>query len=124
MNKETDTYFKEQNNMSTSDQVITISDGIFDEKVIKSDKPFLLDLSAEWCGPCRAIGPVIDELATEFEGKINFGKMDVDQNPKTPAQYQVQSIPTLLLFNQGKVVGQLTGAHPRARIVELLNKAL
>lgn len=101
-----------------------ITDDTFDENVLKAATPFLLDLSAEWCQPCKAIAPVIEELATEYAGKIAFGTVDIDKNPKVPTQFQVRSIPTLLLFHEGKVVGQLTGAHPRARIVDLLNKAL
>ncbi len=101
-----------------------ITDDAFEENVIKASTPFLLDLSADWCQPCKAIAPVVEELATEYAGKIAFGTMDIDKNPTVPTQFQVRSIPTLLLFSQGKVVGQLTGAHPRARIGDLLNTAL
>lgn len=104
--------------------LITVTDDNFDEQVLHSSAPFLLDLSAAWCGPCKAIAPVIEDLAREYHGRVGFGTTDIDQNPKIPTQYQVRSIPTLLLFNGGKVVGQLTGAHPRARIVDLIQKAL
>jgi len=104
--------------------VIEITDVNFETQVLKSALPFLLDLSAEWCGPCKAIAPLIKELATEYVGRVAFGALDIDKNQKVPAQYQVRSIPTLLLFHEGKVLGQLMGAHPRAHIVELLNKAL
>lgn len=111
--------------MSTSSPLLAeITDATFDEKVLKSTLPFLLDLSAEWCGPCKAIAPVIAELAQEYKGRVGFGTVDIDQNPKIPTQYQVRSIPTLLLFQGGKVVGQLTGAHPKARIVDLIRRAL
>ena len=104
--------------------MITITDDNFDEQVLKAVTPFLLDLSAEWCGPCKAIAPLIEELAREYAGKVGFGTVDIDQNPKIPTQYQVRSIPTLLMFKGGTVVGQLTGAHPRPRIVDLIQKAL
>jgi len=104
--------------------MITITDANFDEQVLKAATPFLLDLSAEWCGPCKAIAPLIEELAREYVGKVGFGTVDIDQNPKIPTQYQVRSIPTLLMFKGGNVVGQLTGAHPRPRIVDLIQKAL
>jgi len=102
----------------------TITDDNFDAQVIQSSTPFLLDLSADWCGPCKAIAPLIEELANEYAGRVGFGTVDIDQNPKIPTQYQVRSIPTLLMFSGGKVVGQLTGAHPRPRIVDLIQKAL
>lgn len=105
-------------------KLLEITDDMFDEKVLKNSIPFLLDLSAEWCNPCKAIAPLIEELAGEYAGKIDFGTTDIDKNPKIPTRYQVRSIPTLLLFKGGEVVGQLTGAHPRARIVDLLDKAL
>lgn len=104
--------------------VIDITDDTFEEKVVNSSIPFLLDLSAEWCAPCKAIALLIEELAGEYEGRVAFGTVDIDPNPKIPTQFQVRSIPTLLMFNGGKVVGQLTGAHPRARIVDLIEKAL
>jgi thioredoxin 1 len=107
-----------------SDKLVEITDGTFEAQVLKSSTPFLLDLSAEWCNPCKAMLPVIEELAAEYAGKVGFGSIDIDKNPKVPTQYQVRSIPTLLVFREGKVLGQLTGAHPKKRIVELLKKAL
>jgi thioredoxin 1 len=109
---------------SSSKNLLEITDDNFDRNVLKADKPFLLDLSAEWCGPCKAIAPVVSDLATEYAGKVGFGTVDIDKNPKIPTQFQVRSIPTLLMFQDGKVVGQLTGAHPKARIVDLIKKAL
>ncbi|MFH1130479.1 MAG: thioredoxin [Pseudomonadota bacterium] len=102
--------------------VSQITDDNFESQVIKSSNPFLLDLSAEWCQPCQFIAPVIDELANEYVGKIGFGTLDIDQNRNVPTKYQVRAVPTLLLFVKGQVVGQLTGAHPRTRIVDLLNR--
>lgn len=101
-----------------------ITDQNFEAQVLKGTTPFLLDLSAEWCGPCKALAPTIETLATEYAGKIGFGTLDVDKSPNVPTNYRVQTIPTLLLFSGGKVVGQLTGAHPKGRIVDLLKKAL
>ena len=106
-----------------SEAVLTITDGNFDAEVLKSPQPFLLDLSASWCGPCRALAPIIDELARDLAGKARFGKLDIDENPRVPTQFMVRSVPTLLLFKGGTVVGQLVGAHPRQRIEELLAKA-
>lgn len=109
---------------STNSNVREITDDTFDTEVLKSSIPFLLDLSAEWCGPCKAIAPLIEELAHQYNGKVAFGTVDIDKNPRIPTQYQVRSIPTLLMFNSGQVIGQLTGAHPRARIIDLIDKAL
>jgi thioredoxin 1 len=101
-----------------------ITDANFDREVLKAGTPFLLDCSAEWCVPCKAMAPTIEALATEYAGKIGFGTLDVEKSPKTPTEYRVQAVPTLLLFSGGKVVGQLSGAHPKGRIVELLKRAL
>ena len=103
--------------------VVEITDGNFETEVVKSDKAFLLDLSAEWCQPCKALAPVVDDLANEWVGKIRFGTLDIDANPQIPTRFQVRGVPTLLLFKGGQVIGQLTGAHPRPKIVELLEKA-
>jgi thioredoxin 1 len=84
----------------------------------------LIDMSADWCGPCKAVAPIVEKLADEYAGKVGFGTVDVDKSPRVPTQYQVRAIPTLLLFKDGEVVGQLTGAHPQARIVELIQKGL
>jgi len=105
-------------------KVLEITDGNFEEKVLKCSVPFLLDLSAEWCGPCQAIAPTIAALAKQYAGDVAFGTVDIDKNPGIPTQFQVRSIPTLLLFSAGKVVGQLTGAHPKARIVDLIEKIM
>jgi thioredoxin 1 len=104
--------------------VVVVTDDSFQKQVLQADKPFLLDLSAEWCMPCKALAPVVDQLANEYVGKVTFGTLDIDANPNVPTRFQVRGVPTLLLFKGGAVVGQLTGAHPRARIVDLLGKAL
>ena len=98
-----------------------ITDKNFDEKVLKSTLPFLLDLSAEWCGPCKTIGPVIEQIAKELAGKLNVGKLDIDKNPNTPSSFQVMSIPTLILFKNGEVKEQMVGALPKKAILEFVN---
>ncbi len=107
-----------------SDKVIQISDSDFDNKVLKSTIPSLVDFWAPWCGPCKAIGPVISELAEEFDGKIQITKMNVDDSPSTPGKYGIRAIPTLILFKDGKIVDQITGAVGKAQLTALINKAL
>jgi thioredoxin 1 len=96
--------------MAESANVVTLTDDNFQEEVLESDVPVLVDFWATWCGPCRQIAPVIDDLADEFEGRAKIGKVDVDENPQTPQQYGVRSIPTLLFFKNGEVEEQLVGA--------------
>jgi len=96
----------------------------FEEKVLQSDKPVLVDFWAEWCGPCKAIGPSIEQLATEYSGKASVYKVDVDQEGELASQYGVMSIPALLVFKNGKVVDQMVGAAPKAQIAALLDRAL
>ncbi|PIE56143.1 MAG: thioredoxin [Desulfobulbus propionicus] len=107
-----------------SDKVKHIADGEFENTVLESDLPCLVDFWAPWCGPCKAIGPVIDELAGEFDGKIQIAKMNVDDNPATPGKYGIRAIPTLILFKDGEVVDQITGAVGKAQLIELINKAV
>jgi thioredoxin 1 len=107
-----------------SDKVLHISDGEFDAKILKGSLPCLVDFWAPWCGPCKAIAPVIDELAAEFEGKVQIVKMNVDDNPATPGKYGIRAIPTLILFKGGEVVDQITGAVGKAQLTALLNKAV
>lgn len=104
-------------------EVQEINDTDF-ETTIGSDKPTLVDFWAPWCGPCKAIGPVIAELAAEYEGKASILKMNVDDNPVTPGKYGIRAIPTLILFKDGEVVDQVTGAVGKSQLVDLLNKAL
>ncbi len=100
------------------------SDEAFDTDVINSDSVVLVDFWAEWCGPCRAIAPVIDQLASEYEGRAVIGKLNVDHNPGVPGNYGIRGIPTLLVFKGGEVVGQLVGAQSKAKIAEQLDRAL
>ncbi|HXY51758.1 MAG TPA: thioredoxin [Terriglobales bacterium] len=107
--------------MATS-VIVEVTDQNFDQDVLKSDKPVLVDFWATWCGPCRAIAPIVDELAHEYEGKVKVGKMDVDGNMATPMRYNVRSIPTLLVFKDGQVKDQIVGYVPKEQIQKLLDK--
>ena len=101
---------------------IDITDATFDEKVLKSTLPVLVKFWAPWCGPCRALAPVIEELAEEFAGKVSIVKMNVDENPVTPGQFNIRAIPTIILFKDGQVVDQVTGAVSKANLKDLLAK--
>lgn len=103
---------------------ITITDANFEEVVLKAKTPVLVDLWAEWCGPCKAIGPAIDELATEFAGKVVVGKLNVDDNGDIATRYGVMSIPTLLIFQDGAEVERLVGARPKNNIKAALEAVL
>ena len=103
---------------------VVLTDDNFEEEVIKAETPVLVDFWAEWCGPCRMIGPVIEEIAEEFAGKIKVGKLNVDQNQGTAAKYRISSIPTLLFFKGGKLVEEMVGVQPKSKLVEVINKVL
>lgn len=107
-----------------SPNVVEVTDANFDSEILKSQLPVLVDFWAAWCAPCRAIAPHVDTLANDYSGKIRVGKCDIDSNPQVPTQYDVRSIPTLLMFKDGKVIGQVVGAVPRAKIEEMVKKAL
>jgi thioredoxin 1 len=103
-----------------SDQILKLSDDIFDEEVIGADGPILVDFWAEWCGPCRQIAPVLDEVAAEQAGRLKIAKLNVDDNPRTTQRFQVMSIPTLILFDKGQARLRVTGAKSkRALLAEL-----
>lgn len=103
---------------------LEINEANFNELVINSDKPVVLDLWAEWCGPCRMIAPYIEEMATEFAGQAVIGKVDVDSNPGIAQQFTVMNIPTVLFLKGGKVVEKVVGAVPKKKLVETLQKVI
>jgi thioredoxin 1 len=108
--------------MGENANYVNVTDSSFDDEILKSDIPALVDFWAEWCGPCRTVGPIVEELAGEYEGKIKVAKLNVDNNKQTPTRYGVRGIPTLILFKGGQVVDQIVGAVPKNRIKELLDK--
>ncbi|HMK34364.1 MAG TPA: thioredoxin [Desulfomonilaceae bacterium] len=109
--------------MSENENLYHVTDSDFEQQILQSDVPALVDFWAAWCGPCRTVGPVVEELAGEYAGKIKVAKLNVDDNKETPSKYGVRGIPTLMLFKNGQVVDQIVGAVPKSRIKELLDKA-
>jgi len=103
---------------------LAITDATFDEVVLKSEKPVVVDFWAAWCGPCRMVGPVIDEIATEYEGKATVGKVDVDANQEFAAKYGVRNIPTVLVFQNGEVVGRQVGVAPKKAYTDAIDSLL
>ena len=101
-----------------------VTDQEFEEQVLKADTPVLVDFWADWCAPCKMIAPIVEELATEYDGQVRFAKVDVDANPEAATKYGVRSIPTLLLFKNGQAVEQVVGAVPKAVLKQRLDKVL
>jgi len=108
--------------MMASNGILEVTDTNFDQDVLKSDQPVLVDFWATWCGPCRAIAPIVEELATEYQGKVKIGKMDVDRNQATPMRYGVRGIPTLLVFKGGQVKEQIVVYVAKEKIQQALDK--
>ena len=104
-----------------SNDVVTLEDGTFENEVLKSDIPVLVDFWAIWCGPCKAIAPVVEQIAVDFKGKVKVGKMDIDKHQGVAQKFNIRSIPTLLVFKGGKVVDTVIGAD-RTRIIESVKK--
>ena len=103
---------------------LAVTDATFETEVLKGDTPVVVDFWAAWCGPCKLIAPVLDDLAAEYEGKVKVTKLDVDQNPATSMQFQVRSIPTLLFFKDGKVVDQVIGAQSKTELKKRFDATL
>ena len=104
-----------------STDVVTLEDGTFDSEVLKSDTPVLVDFWATWCGPCKALAPIVEKLADEFQGKVKVGKLDIDASPPIAAKYGVRSVPTVMVFRGGQKTGQHLGLTSRDKLVKLLN---
>ena len=107
-----------------SGSVLQVTDDTFEAEVLKSDLPVLVDFWASWCGPCRAIAPVVEELSEQYSGKVKVAKLNVDESPKTPGQYGIRAIPTLIMFKGGQVADQITGAVSKSHIEQALSKLL
>ncbi len=103
---------------------IEITDATFESLVLKSDKPVIVDFWAVWCGPCRMVGPIVEEIGAEYEGKASVGKVDVDHNPETARKYGIRNIPTILFFKDGEIVDKQVGAVPKQKLVEKLEALL
>jgi thioredoxin 1 len=110
--------------MAQEESLVQGTDATFEQEVLKSEKPVLVDFWAPWCGPCRAVGPVVEDLAETYKGRVKVGKINIDDNPKTATTYGVMSIPTLILFNKGDIMDKLVGLSPKERLEGLIKKAL
>ena len=109
---------------TTDSKVVKLTTENFDEQVLRSEQPVLVDFYADWCGPCQALGPVVDQLAADYEGRARIGKLDVDASGEVAQRYGVQSIPTLLFVKNGEVVDQVVGAMPGSKLAEKLDSML
>ena len=107
-----------------SEHTINVTDENFDEKVLNSGEPVLVDFWAPWCGPCMTLGPTLDALAGEYQGKVTVAKMNVDENANTPVTYGVRSIPYMVVFKDGKILDSIVGAVPKTQLQDLMDKAI
>lgn len=104
-----------------SEHTVKVTDDSFDQEVLSSDTPVLVDYWAEWCGPCKMIAPVLDELADEYDGKLKVAKLNIDENPNTPPKYGIRGIPTLMLFKNGEIADTKVGSLSKTQLSEFLN---
>jgi len=107
-----------------TEHVLDVTDADFEQEILRSPLPALVDFWAAWCGPCRTIGPVVEQIAAEYKDRVRVAKINVDENANTPAQYGVRGIPALLLFKNGELVDQIIGAVPKTQVVSLVEKVL
>lgn len=107
-----------------NEHVIILTEDNFEQEVLKSEQPVLVDFWAAWCGPCRMVLPLVDQLAEEYAGRAKVGKVNVDEQAKLAIEYNVMTIPTIIVFKNGEIVEQVSGAYPKAHLEEMLNKAL
>jgi thioredoxin 1 len=110
--------------MASESSLVHVNDKNFAVEVLQSDLPVLVDFWATWCGPCKSVSPIIDDLSKEYSGRVKIAKLNVDENPATPSQYGVRGIPTLILFKGGKILEQIVGAVPKTRLTGMIEKAL
>jgi thioredoxin 1 len=108
----------------SSEHIVHVTDQTFEDDVLNAERPVLLDFWAEWCGPCKMIAPLLDEIATEFGERVTVAKLNIDENPKTPQRFNVRGIPTLILFKNGQVEGQKVGALRKNQLAEFLDEKL
>ena len=108
----------------SNEHIVHTSDASFDKDVLKSDKPVLLDFWAEWCGPCKMIAPILDDVAKEYQGRLRIAKLNIDENPQTPPKFGIRGIPTLILFKNGTVEAQKVGAVSKSQLAAFLEQHL